>query len=430
MGSKMNTFGKRVLLFTPKRPPFGTTPLHYGDFRPPLGLGFLATYLEQYGHDVRIVDHYLEEQNTVASMELFDPDFIGIYTHSGAYPQVLELIEEIRQITKKPIICGGPHATVLPETIPATVNHIVIGEGEIALLDIVEGRESNRVVQRLPIQDLDSLPWPSYKYFIDKPYNFKMSLGTYGPQMEEEPVFTMNTSRGCPYECTFCGVRSIWGKTVRYFSAERIVEEIENLISNYGANGIYFREDHFTLNPKRTEAFCDLVLRKGIKIPWACESRVDAIQDETLMEKIAEAGCRGFYVGVESGSQKVLDLMKKGVTIEQIKRFFALARNAGIKTYSTFCMGIPGETDEDREATDRLIEEIQPDSVDQFAYMGIPKSRIYEELLKNKQYYHKDSSGFIYTEESKRLAKVLYDKESTQLAFLENQEIMLNQAMD
>jgi len=433
MTKKTMDSGKKVLLFTPKRPPPGTSPLHYGDFRPPLGLGFLAAYLERYGHEARIIDNYLQEQNTEEAVNGFAPDFIGIYTHTASYLQVLELIEEIRKITDKPIICGGPHATVLPETIPDTVSHIVIGEGEVALLGIVKGEENGRIIQKPPVGDLDSLPWPSYKHFIDKPYNFKMSLyshgHSHGPQMEAEPVLTMNTSRGCPFGCTFCGVCFIWGRAYRFFSAGKIVEEVENLVNTYGAKGIYFREDNFTLHRKRLEEFCDSLLERNIKIHWACESRVDAIQDEALMEKVFSAGCRGFYVGVESGEQRVLDLMEKGVTVGQIKRFFALCRKASIKTYATFCMGTPGETDEDREETNRLIEEIQPDSVDRFAYVGIPKSAVYEYILENQLYYHIDRSGFLYTEESKRVSGVLYEKGDSRLVFLENQERMLGQGL-
>lgn len=425
----MEAMGKKILLFTAKRPPLGTSPLHYGDFRPPLGLGFLAAYLTKHGHEAKIIDNYVQEQDTEEIINEFAPDFIGIYTHTASYLQTLELIEEIRRVTDTTIICGGPHATVLPETIPDTVNHIVIGEGEIALLDIVEGRDDNRIIQRPQIEDLDSLPWPSYQHFIDKPYNFKMDLYSYGPQIEAEPVLTMNTSRGCPYRCTFCQVASIWGRTYRFFGAPKIVEEVENLVHSYGAKGIYFREDNFTLNRKRLEEFCDLILERNIKIHWACESRVDAIQDKALMEKVFSTGCRGFYVGVESGSQRVLDLMKKDVSLAQIRKFFTLCRKMGIKTYATFCMGIPGETDEDREETERLIEEIQPDSVDRFAYIGIPKSPLYDYLMQNKLYYYIDRSGFLYTEEFKRLAKVLYKNSDSPLMFLRNQEKMLKRGL-
>lgn len=421
--------GKKVLLFTSKRLPFGTSPLHYGDFRPSLGLGFLAAYLEKYGHKVQIIDHYIEEQNTEVVINKFAPHFIGIYTNSAAYLTVLELIEEIRRITDVPIICGGPHATILPESLPDTVNHIVIGEGEIALLDIIEGRENARIVQRPQIGDLDSLPWPSYKHFIDKPYNFKMDIHAYGPKIEVEPVLTMNTSRGCPYRCTFCGVSFIWARGYRYFSAENVVEEIEKLVANYGAKAIYFREDNFTLNRQRLEKFCDLMIERKIPVHWVCESRVDAIQDEKLMEKVFLSGCRGFYVGVESGSQRVLDLMKKDVTVDQIRVFFKLCRNAGIRTYATFCMGIPGETDDDRAETERLIEEIEPDSTDRFAYIGIPKSPLYQYILENKLYYYIDRSGFLYTEEGKNLSKILYPKGDSRVVFLENQEKMLKQGL-
>ena len=176
---------------------------------------------------------------------------------------------------------------------------------------------------------------PSWDYFIPLPYKWTVDW------FEKQPVFTMNTSRGCPFQCTFCSVGSIWGKKYTYFSAERVVSEIEYLVQHYGAKGVYFREDNFTLNKKRLESFCNLIINKDLKIHWACESRVDTLDGE-ILKLMYRAGARAFYFGVESGSQKILDFLKKGIKVEQIIK--AHSNSAGkwiLKRLQASSMGSP-----------------------------------------------------------------------------------------
>jgi radical SAM superfamily enzyme YgiQ (UPF0313 family) len=394
----------RVLLLTAKKVPRKESPLSYGDIRPPLGLGFIAAVLETHGHEVLIVDNYLYPQDTTQIIEEFKPHYIGLYTHSAGFRAALNLIDEIkREYRKIPLICGGPHATLMPETIPENVEHIVIGEGEFALLDIVEGKERNRIIKKKRIEDLDTLPWPSYHHFIDKPYDWKIEM--FGM---EGPVFVMNTSRGCPFQCKFCSVRTIWGKEYRFFSASKIVDEIERLILKYGAKGIYFREDNFTANRRRLLNFCNLLKERRIKVVWACETRVDTIDNYKILQQMVEVGCRGFYIGVESGSQRVLDNMNKGTTVGQIKSVFKMCHELGIKTYASMCYGTPGETEEDREITEELLDKIRPDRISRAVFVGIPKSEFYQYLLENELYYHIDKNGFLYPKGYYELATRYY----------------------
>jgi len=411
---------KKLLLMTPPPPPFGTSPMHYGDNRPPLGLGFLAAYIEQFGHDVKIVDNFIYNYDIKNEIDNFQPDFIGIYVNTTSYLMALELIKNIRKYASVPIICGGPHATILPATLEKYVDYLVVGEGEIGLKEILEGRVRDRIIRKGFISELDTLPWPDYRHFISEPYNWRLDL--YKENIE--PVFTMNTSRGCPFRCEFCAVESIWGKKYRIFSAEKIIGEVEYLINKYGIKGIYFREDNFTCDRKRLIKFCELIEEKRIKFKWTCETRADL--DEKFVDRLSKIGCVGFYIGVESGSQKVLDLMNKNIKVEQIKNFFKVCRRAGIKTYATICYGTLGETEDDREITERFLLEINPDAIDRFAYLGVPGSSHYEYIRKNKLYYHMDESGFIYTDAFKEITLKLYPESDGRVQFLKRQTKMLS----
>ena len=416
---------KKVLLTTAKKPELGTTALHFGDFRPPLGLGFIAKVLEQNGIEVKIVDNYVRPKNMSEIIQKFNPDLIGLYIHSPGYYMALDLIDELKNVSSAPLVVGGPHSSLLPETIPAKVDYIVKGEGEYVLLDLCKGIEHTRIIDNSVsgrIIDLNQLCFPDYKHFINEPYNWELDMY----KVNAHPVFTMHTSRSCPYRCTFCGVASIWTRRYTYFSAERIVSEIDHLVENYGCQGIYFREDLFTTNRNRVHQMCDLLIKGNYNIVWACESRAD-ITDEALIEKMYKSGCRGLYLGIESGADSSLNKKKKDLDTRTMRQFFKATKKVGLATYATFCMGTPGETDEEIQKSEEFILEVSPTVVDRFAYLGLPKSEDYETLLKTKDYYHIDSAGIIYTDRYYELAHKLYHSNDQRLYFLQQQRKFLEE---
>ncbi|MDD8011887.1 MAG: radical SAM protein [Acidobacteriota bacterium] len=407
---------KRVLLMTPPQPPLGTSPMHYGDGRPMLGLGFLAAYIEKFGHRARIIDNFIEPHDTEQEISRFQPDFIGLYVNTTSYMMALKLIREIRKTTQIPIICGGPHASILPDTLVDFADYVVVGEGERALKAIIETAPKEKIIRYAFIKDLDMLPWPDYSHFIDNPHNWKLTLFN----DEAEPVLTMNTSRGCPYRCTFCSVEAVWGKSYRVFSASRIVEEIEHLMAQYGAKGIYFREDNFTAHRKRLAEFCGLIEQKKLQFVWTCETRADL--EDHFIERMAKTGCHGVYVGLENGCQRILDLMNKNISLGQIRKFFKRCRKAGIKTYASVCYGIPGETENDRKISEEFLLEVAPDALDRFVYTGLPGSPLYKYIKENKLYYHIDESRFLYTDSFKELIPRYCPATDNRVNFLRRQD--------
>jgi len=386
--------GGNVLLTTSAAP--GQSPFSTKEKRPPLGIGFLISVLRNAGHKVSFIDNYLQPSDFIETgyLQQNGIDFVGIYSNTICFRDTLRMLHAIEDLRRThqwqgKIAVGGPHAAVAPQTIPDFVDYVVQGEGEYAIRDIVEGKVNERLVRYPRIENLDELPMPAWDCFADLPYNWNVNFFDGGP------VFTMNTSRGCPFQCTFCSVGSVWGKRYTCFTADRIVSDIEYLIQNHEARGIYFREDNFTLDERRLRRFCGLMMDKGVRIPWVCESRVSTLTRE-LVQLMVQAGLKGLYFGVESGSQRMLDFMQKGINIEQIENAFRWCHEFDVKTAASVVVGIPGETQEDLTATQGLLQRINPTVTWPNIFVGIPDSRLYQSVLQNRAYEYIDDRGLAY----------------------------------
>lgn len=380
--------------------------------RPPIGLGYLMSVVREKGHLVFFSDEYLRKTTLLETGFLNSQriDCVGIYANTVCYPETLKILKQLQKKREKrewsgKIIVGGPHTSVGLTTIPEYVDHIVIGEGEITLPKILAGQINERVVVGEKVTDLDTLPMPAWDKFIFLPYEWTISWYSC------LPVYTFNTSRGCPFLCTFCSVKAIWGREYRFISAERIIADIQHMVKHYGAQGIYFREDNFTFNTKRVVELCELILKKNLAFDWFCETRVSSILDVEILKLMAKAGCRVFYIGVESGSPKILHMLNKGISIENIEKAFAITKQVGIKTYASFIVGIPGETADDLRMTNALIKQIQPDFICKNVYVGLPGSEMYEYIKERKLYEHKDDSGILYPSGYKKRARKYYNRD-------------------
>jgi len=399
------------ILFTTSAAP-EKSPLFTGEKRPPLGLGSLISMMRNEGHTVFFIDNYLKPSNFIEEgyLQKNNIDFVGIYANTICYRDTLRMFNELENLRKEglwdgKIIVGGPHTSVALDTIPEFVDYIVQGEGEKATLEIINGVANERVIRKERIKDLDSLPFQPWDIFTKLSYDYSC------PWMDITPVFTMNTSRGCPFGCSFCSVGSIWGKGYTYFSVDRIIAEIEYLIEKFGAKGIYFREDHFTLNLERTEEFCEKLIEKGIDLHWACETRVDSMPEE-LIKLMSAAGCRAVYLGVESGSQKILDRSNKKITVEQIENTINWCKKYNIRTYCSLITGVPGETYEDYLLTKRLMNKLKPYTYGFNVFVGIPDSPLYKYVLDNNLYEYIDDIGLVYLPGYDIKAKFFYARDS------------------
>jgi radical SAM superfamily enzyme YgiQ (UPF0313 family) len=384
-----------VLILTSAAPRYA--PFSTDEKRPPLGLGYLMAALKAAGHDVCFVDHYLQPQRVVDADFLRRKriDVVGLSMNTICYGPGMAMLQRLHGFRERGewagrIAVGGPHVSVRPESIPDYVDHVVQGEGEITFPRVVAGEVAERVVTGEPVCELDSLPFPAWEEFIRLPYDWTHTW------IPERPIHTLNTSRGCPFDCTFCSVGSVWGRSYRAMSAGRVLEDVRRMVADYGTKAAYFREDHFTLSASRTEEFCRGLLDAGDELAWMCESRADSLRDPELVALMARAGCRALYIGVESGSPRMLEQMQKGETVDDFVVAFENARRFGIGTYASFVCGVPGETEEDRRLTDELIARIRPDFVGRNVFVAIPNSALYQKVKAEGLGAHEDESGLIF----------------------------------
>ena len=280
--------------------------------RLPSGFGFLSAMLKQRGHTVHLADRLVD--SSAWSSDVHTYDFVGVHTTTPCYQDGLDVVSRLKtEGFKGKIAFGGPHTTLYPHTIPPAVDYVVQGEAEYLICDLVEGVYPSHSILVAPrILDLDALPQLDYSLFFDHDRSYQLNA----PFFAGNRVFNMTTSRSCPWRCTFCSVKTVWGRLWTRLSPERIVSDIQFLQHNYRINGVYFREDLFTADKKRVLEFCELMKRRKRKINWAVETRASDARDATLVEAMADAGCRGFYIGAESGSQRMLDIYAKDSLVD------------------------------------------------------------------------------------------------------------------
>lgn len=384
-------------LLTTSAPP-AKSPFFTGEKRPPLGVGTLISLTREAGHEVEFIDNYLERSNFELNGYLVKNkiDVVGIYTNTICFQDTLRMLRGLQHLREEgvwegEIAVGGPHTTIAPESIPDVVDYVVVGEGEGAWLTILEGVAPKGIIKHPRMTDLDDLPFQPWDIFMKMPYDWKCEW-----MPDVYPIYTMNTSRGCPMNCAFCSVGSIWGSRYTAMSGKRIVDEIEFLVENHFAEGIYFREDNFTLNRKRTDDFCTEMRERGLEdVSWACETRVDNM---TLgrVRRMAQAGCKAFYLGVESGSDKILKKLNKNIHVQQVKDIIVWGKMHGINSYASLITGVPGETINDFLETERMMMELDPYHWGYNIFVGIPYSDLYNEAVASGNVEHTDENGLVY----------------------------------
>lgn len=343
---------------------------------PPLGLAYLAAVLEQNDFEVRIMDCpacAMDHEKLRADLASFEPTLVGIASMTATIPSALKSARVAKEVCPDAkVLMGGPHATFADAEIlteePA-VDIIVRGEGEVTLLELAQNspkleklgeikgitfKDNNQIVKtpdRSFIQNLDELPRPSYKSIPIDRYRI------YGKKF-----LPIMTSRGCPFQCSFCVASQMFGAKFRARSPKNVVDEIEWLRDVYGAQGVSFHDDTLTLDRKRILDICDEIINRKIKLAWGCQTRVDQISKEVLA-KMRKAGCNEVSFGVESGCQRILDAVKKKVSIEQSENAVKWAKEEGLFVAVSTIIGYPGETKETMKQTLDLIHRIKPDDV-------------------------------------------------------------------
>lgn len=323
----------------------------------PLNLLVLAAYAKKFGHDVVIADQIAGE-NIFKKIKKINPDFVGITATTAVIKDAYKIADWCRENKFKTIL-GGVHVSVLSEEGLKHADYVVKNEGEDALIKILEGKAEKGILTGNPIMNLDSLPKIDRDLINIKHYQ-KGKDRNPGTHLHFVPPNTKLNSilatRGCPYNCIFC--HNSWrGLPVRMNSAERIIEEMKELEDKYGTEAIFFMDDDFLINKKRTTEFCELYKKENLNIIWGCQARVSSRGLE-LLKELKEANCKQITFGIESGNQRILSLLKNDTTtIKQNKEAIKKVKEAGILACGSFMIGNPSETEEEIKETKRFILE-------------------------------------------------------------------------
>ena len=378
----------------------------FGRF-PPLGALYVLTYLQKHtnGHELFFKD-CVGENMSMEDLKTYlsdvKPDIVGITSFTMSLIDVVGAARLVREINPSAHIClGGHHPTSFPVEAAALkeFDSIIVGEGELAFSELVEAvasglpvtgitgvytQESIGVSERcaedgrflvknkLPagyVDNIDSLPFPDRRFISHISYQSVVGVSA--------KLATIISSRGCPFKCTFCDVPY---KKYRERSLERVIDEVERCLE-MGYEEVHFYDDLFNMTPQRLHAVSDEIKKRGLIFPWDFRGRVNCVDRESLCAA-KEAGCRMISFGVETGTDEGLLKLKKGITVEQVKKAFDWCRDLGIRTIVDFMVGLPTERSEDDvEANIDFLISLKPDYAQIAVLVLYPHTELYHEAV-------------------------------------------------
>ncbi len=378
---------------------------------PMMALATIAAPLQNQGFEVKILDLdlYADMELTLRNtLNDFKPDYVGITGTTPYYSSILKIADIVKEFDKRiTTVVGGVHSTIMPEEMAshANVDIAVYGEGDFTLPEIIEKnnlddikgicfKKDGKVIKtpaRPLLQNLDELPFPAWNLFDLSKYTVSHLVA------KESPVGAIETSRGCIYGCIYCN-KLIQGRTFRVKSAKRVVDEMECMLK-CGFKELHVIDDGFSTNIERAKQICDEILRRELKFPWNLFNgvRVDRL-DLELLEKLKKAGCYQISIGVESGNQKVLDVVDKGLALDDIRRAVRLAKQVGMDLQGYFMLGLPGDTKESMQDTINFAKELELDKVKFAITTPFPGTRLYYEWEKQGLIKLKDWSYYLLHE--------------------------------
>lgn len=332
-----------------------------GGHLPPLGLLNMASVLEREGHEVKVLDCPVNQytiSDVMSTISTFRPQVVGLAAITSLLHVTKELCDVIKnQWPETTIILGGPHPSVMPDEVAkeTRADIIIAGEADAVIADVMKdipAAAAKRIIQAGKVMNLDSLPFPA-RHLVD------MDKYTSLPNTYKRDPHTIQvmTSRGCPFTCTFChDAKGVF----RQRSVENVIAELKELKAKYGITEVAFWDDILTLNKQWVYRLCDAMEKENLNLVWSCYSRLDLI-DEPMLRAMKKAGCWNIFFGIESGTQSLLDNIKKKMTVEQMAEKVRLVKRVGIEIRGSFMIGLPGETPEMARKTIQFAIDLDPD---------------------------------------------------------------------
>jgi anaerobic magnesium-protoporphyrin IX monomethyl ester cyclase len=376
----------------------------------PLGLGSVAAFLKENGHNVTFLDIEEAELGILQELRNRNLDIIGLSITTpqiGIAKKIIHILREIRPDV--PIMAGGIHPSYFKKDFirDHNVDFVIYGEGEITTNELCNAitsnekdyssinglvyRNDNDIIINEPrklIDNLDALPFPSRELV-----NFDAYLRPPGliRGIWTERSTNITTSRGCPGRCTYCGVNYLWGMNYRRRSVESVLSEIDLLVNEYKVDGLYFMDDTFLMNKGWIAEFAQKYKERGYKLKLSCYGRVDTVNPDILIA-IKELGFTQVEYGIESCSNKVLKLIKKNITVDQIKHTVKMTSDCGMRVLGSFIFGFPEDNEEDLKETINIASDLKLDFVTCYYATPYPGSELYEQAISENRIVEKDMS--------------------------------------
>ena len=389
--------------------------------QPPMGLALIAAVLAREGYPVTVLDaNALQLQPEDMVREVGDVNVIGLTAMTPTINMAIAIARHLKKAYPGlPIILGGAHATLLPkETLVAApeIDIIIRGEAEETIIELLPALEHKRTLDKIPgisyrkdgevlsnplrskYIDLDSLPFLAYHLLPWRRYK------PHPPHGRALPFAAIITSRGCPYHCSYCS-KPIFSNRFRGQSPARVVAEVAYHKSRLGIREFAFYDDVFTLDKKRAHAIADEIIKRGLKIHWTCETRVNLV-DKELLRHLKQAGCYSIAYGIESGSPEILNALDKGITLEQVEEAVRLSQEAGLQTIGYFMIGSPGESPDNIRQTIQFAKKLKLDFAQFAITTPFPGTRLYDLYLNGKKGENIPWESFVYAGSGRKVTPV------------------------
>lgn len=367
---------------------------------PPLGFCYVATALLKLGYEVELLDCVAEKsslQDIKRRVERFQPHIVGLTSTTVSFYYAKEVISLVKGLDSKVMtILGGAHVSAVPKEAMEECPGLdvgVYGEGELTIQELLQTLEEGGALSRVSglcyreggqvrvnppranAKDLDQFDMPARHLLKD------LRLYSPNPFRGFSNAVSLISSRGCTFDCSYCD-QSVFVRRWRAHTADYVVREIKYLMRTWDFDFFSFEDDHFLINRERVVNLCKKIVDEKLQIGWTCSTRANAFTPESL-EWMKRAGCKIVYLGIEAGSPRMLDLIDKGITLEQVRRGVDLCKAHGIDVYGAFMIGSPTETKEDINATLEFALSLPLDAISCFIYVPYPATPLRALALKN-----------------------------------------------